>query len=213
MEDNSNIVKICFHCGPLTEEQVRRKVRKSGKSAGKKQTICIACEREQNRLRAREKDPEVLKQHRERFRYKYRDLSEKEMRCSGCATVKDMSEFNPAMLNIRYPYCKPCSQAATQKSKEKHYIVVENARLKRNYGISLEDYEKMLKSQNYSCAICKKPESQCLNAKPVKLSVDHDHKTGLARELLCFRCNVSVGMLEKNTDLILVLLEYLEKHK
>lgn len=213
MENNLEIVKICLHCGPLTETQVRRKVRKSGKSAGKKSTLCIACEKEQNRLRARGKDPEVLKQHRERFRYKYRDASDKDMRCSGCDTVKEMSNFNPSMLNIRYPYCIPCSRAATKKSQEKHYIIVENARLKRHYGISLKDYERMLKQQNYVCAICKKPESQRLNGKTVKLSVDHNHETGLARELLCFRCNASVGVLERNMSSSACILKYLEKHK
>lgn len=208
-----NIVKICSRCGPLTLEQVRVKIRQSGKSAGKRETICINCATEQNRLRARHKDPEVLKQHRERFRHKYRDSSEKEMRCSGCDTVKEMSEFNASMLNIRYPYCIPCSRAASQKSREKHYKSVENARLKREYGIDLEDYQQMLEAQNHVCEICQKPESQIINGKRRKLSVDHNHKTGLARGLLCFRCNASVGVIEQNMDRVAGVMEYIEKYK
>ncbi len=213
MENNLEIVKICSYCGPLTENQVRRKVRKSGKSAGKKSTLCIACEKEQNRLRARKTDPKVLKEHRERYRHKYRDASEKEMRCSGCKSVKEMSEFNPSMLNIRSPYCRDCSRAATRRSKERHYITSENARLKRFYGIDLEDYQQMLEAQNHVCEICKKPESQILNGKPRKLSVDHNHKTGLTRGLLCFRCNASVGVMEQNMDRVFGVIEYIKKYK
>jgi len=213
MKDDVNIVKICVNCGPLTEEQVRRKVRKSGKSVGKKETICIDCANMQNKMRYRNKNPELLKQHRERYRHKYRDKDTKEMRCSGCSCVKKMAEFNPSMLNIRFPYCIDCSRAAGKRSKEKNYILTENARLKRNYGIGLKDYERMLESQNYVCEICKKPESQILNGKPRKLSVDHNHKTGLARGLLCFRCNASVGVIEQNIDRTFGVMEYLEKYK
>lgn len=57
--------------------------------------------------------------------------------------------------------------------------------LKQKYGIDLKQYEVMLKEQNYRCAICNKHQSHFKRS----LHVDHDHKSGKIRGLLCFRCN------------------------
>lgn len=63
----------------------------------------------------------------------------------------------------------------------------KNKRLLALYGITLEDYEKMLESQNGGCAICGRvPTGRALH-------VDHDHKTGLVRGLLCHSCNHAIG--------------------
>lgn len=76
--------------------------------------------------------------------------------------------------------------------------------LKRKYGISLGTYNTMFKNQNGSCAICKKPQSNFKKA----LSVDHDHKTGEVRGLLCFYCNKFViGRHTKES--VLKLIQYL----
>jgi hypothetical protein len=55
--------------------------------------------------------------------------------------------------------------------------------LRKKYGIDIETYERMLRAQDGVCAICRRPP------KTVRLNVDHDHKTGRVRGLLCFRCN------------------------
>lgn len=56
-------------------------------------------------------------------------------------------------------------------------------RLQRQYGITAEQYDEILVFQGGVCAICKKPP------KKNRLSVDHNHKTGLTRGLLCWACN------------------------
>jgi hypothetical protein len=53
--------------------------------------------------------------------------------------------------------------------------------LKRRYGITPEDFEEMAKAQKYRCRICGRRE--------VRLCVDHNHKTGRVRALLCDSCN------------------------
>lgn len=58
-------------------------------------------------------------------------------------------------------------------------------RLQREYGITLEQYNLILKYQDWSCAICSRAASQF----KTKLAVDHCHKTGLIRGLLCMTCN------------------------
>lgn len=57
--------------------------------------------------------------------------------------------------------------------------------LRRKYGITLKDYNRMLVNQYGQCAICKKDSSNFKNA----LHVDHNHKTGRVRALLCYYCN------------------------
>ena len=63
------------------------------------------------------------------------------------------------------------------KSREYH--------LKRKYGISLADYNQLLKEQSSKCFVCKRPASSF----KTNLCVDHDHKTGEIFGLLCHFCN------------------------
>lgn len=65
-------------------------------------------------------------------------------------------------------------------------------RLKSRYGITLEDYEALLAKQNGVCAICEQP---CKTGE--RLSVDHNHATGVVRGLLCRGCNFRLGQIEK----------------
>lgn len=71
----------------------------------------------------------------------------------------------------------------------------KNARrdqLKHHYGITIEQYDAMCAKQNGVCAICKRPP----RGKMQRLSVDHCHKTGTVRGLLCITCNRTVGYLD-----------------
>jgi hypothetical protein len=58
------------------------------------------------------------------------------------------------------------------------------------YGLTVEEYEKMLAAQDGKCAICRNPP------KTRRLSVDHDHDTGAVRQLLCHPCNHGIAHLE-----------------
>lgn len=80
--------------------------------------------------------------------------------------------------------------------------------LRKRYEIGSEDYEKLYRSQNGCCAICKQSH---VDGTP-RLTVDHDHKTNVVRGLLCFRCNVGVGNFRDNPDLMRSAIEYLETH-
>lgn len=83
-----------------------------------------------------------------------------------------------------------------------------NNTLKHNYGITLQDYELILVNQGGKCACCgKTPEIQ-----KYRLAVDHNHKTGKIRGLLCRNCNVSLGLVKENKDTLLNMIAYLEKY-
>lgn len=77
--------------------------------------------------------------------------------------------------------------------------------LKNSYGISLDDYNKMLESQNNCCAICKTKHIDS------KLFVDHDHETRLVRGLLCTKCNTAIAFFKEDWMLLVLAVGYLNK--
>jgi Recombination endonuclease VII len=70
----------------------------------------------------------------------------------------------------------------------------------RRYGISVEDREKLYEQQNHACAICGIPRTEKMTPAGYKrnMSVDHDHKTGEVRGLLCPVCNSALGFIESD---------------
>ena len=99
--------------------------------------------------------------------------------------------------------CKKC-RATTSRvyySSESGY----DAHLKRTYGLSIEDYNRLFAEQNGCCLICGKHQS---NLK-YKLAVDHDHKTGEVRGLLCKRCNAGLGNFKDSEDMLQKAIMYL----
>jgi DNA-directed RNA polymerase subunit RPC12/RpoP len=66
---------------------------------------------------------------------------------------------------------------------------------KRRYRLSIEDISKMLEKQNYQCAICGKSFDM---SKPprIRFNIDHNHKTGKVRGILCLFCNFALGFYE-----------------
>lgn len=76
-----------------------------------------------------------------------------------------------------------------------------------------EIFEQMLKAQDYKCAFsaCRKPHD--LSVKYGPLGVDHDHKTGAVRGLLCHDCNKGLGCLRDSIELLEDALAYLKHHK
>jgi hypothetical protein len=74
----------------------------------------------------------------------------------------------------------------------------------KQYGLTLEDYDALLKAQDGLCAICHKPER-----KNPSLSVDHNHITGKVRGLLCDRCNRVLGAVEDTVEILRSAIDYL----
>lgn len=79
--------------------------------------------------------------------------------------------------------------------------------LRKNYGITIEVFEALLAKQNGRCAICG-TDKPCGPGK--KLMVDHDHKTGRIRGLLCNHCNSTIGYALECPDRLKKAIAYLE---
>jgi hypothetical protein len=114
-----------------------------------------------------------------------------------------------------YSYCRDC------RSKDSHQRLLlrktdpnKKERIKRKslidhlryqFGMSLEEFEKLFKAQNGRCKICGKTQEE--NNK--RLSIDHCHKTGKIRGLLCNNCNRGLGLFKDNPALLESALSYL----
>ena len=88
---------------------------------------------------------------------------------------------------------------------------IKDKYLKAEFGISLGEYTKRHTEQGGLCAICYEPETVRSKGKLKSLAVDHNHKTGKVRGLLCQRCNTALGSLRESPKLALALIEYLKK--
>ena len=118
------------------------------------------------------------------------------IRCQVCEEVKDGEDFyiDPKSFLGRGRKCKAC------------YAVTH---LERTYGISPEDYNKMLKEQGGTCA--NKACDYGLDDDH-KLFVDHCHETGIIRGLLCNWCNSAEGYLKSSPEVAEGLIKYMRKH-
>lgn len=117
--------------------------------------------------------------------------------CTACRVYKEYSHFvaHKSTLSRYNTICKRC--IAIMK-----------------YGITLADYESLLESQQYKCAICFSSVSGSMN-------VDHDHSCcpgqkscgSCVRGLLCGPCNSGIGYLKDNTSILMSAIDYLEKQR
>jgi len=156
-------------------------------------------------------------------------------RCSRCKIEKEIDEFgvHTKEKDGHYSQCRECAKESNREAyarnpqKWKDYAVVwknenrervnelarkrydpEKAResdLKRIYGLTLEEYNSMMLKQGGKCCICGGKEKKALH-------VDHDHITGKVRGLLCRRCNVVLGFVEENLNILDLLKEYIYEH-
>lgn len=134
--------------------------------------------------------------------------------CSHCKILQSLDNFvkDRGSKDGHTYLCKPCrknyrSKQAPQRAQyyKNNRQELENKRLLYKYGISLSERERLLRKQDFKCAIC------FLVSAP--LVIDHCHKTGKIRELLCMYCNLALGGFKDNHQILLNATKYLQKHK
>jgi hypothetical protein len=131
--------------------------------------------------------------------------------CMTCGVEKNILEFymRDKKTGRRHSACKECDKARVKARHQANPERTRNNDLKRNYGITLQEHQEMYKNQNGVCAICKGEG----DGKWKKLCVDHDHKTGKVRQLLCRNCNMVLGQVGDNANLLEEMIKYLQKHQ
>jgi hypothetical protein len=103
--------------------------------------------------------------------------------------------------------CKPCTIKQMADRYHSNPLISRNAALKRGFGITLDQYNELLAKQNYQCACCGTTDPRGQGT----FHVDHCHKTGIIRGLLCHLCNTGIGKLGDDLSGLLKAVAYLEK--
>ena len=95
------------------------------------------------------------------------------------------------------------------KARAKRAAAAEPASdyMRRKYGITIAEYNEILALQLGVCAICEKAETG-----GKRFAIDHDHKTGKIRGLLCYACNTSLGRFNDEPSLLESAAAYLRSH-
>ena len=138
--------------------------------------------------------------------------------CTRCKVEKLRSEFylkqkcnKKTGLRIRISWCKQCMKDNRKEHYGRYKEQQEVWRLKKQYGMTRDDYNKLLKDQGGTCRICKKAGQHFRQGKPLPLCVDHNHKTGKVRGLLCLNCNSGMGKLGDSIERLKEVIKYLEE--
>jgi hypothetical protein len=142
--------------------------------------------------------------------------------CRKCGIEKNRKEFTIRRSGSRVghlsTYCKGCSIVGNRNAKKRDPSIYRRiewpSKLKRLYGLSVNGYNDLMGKQNGGCALCGITEPSLGNRQYSKntrsvFDVDHNHKTGKVRGLLCTRCNRLVGLANDNPETARKLVAYL----
>lgn len=156
----------------------------------------------------REYDREYKRKNREKINARRRELyaADPQRRSSQVAKTKAWREANPekyqAQLDARD------REKVNQRSREWYQANLERAakttrrnKLRREYGLTLEQFDAMLTAQAGLCAICQREMTPP--------HVDHDHSTGVVRGLLCQPCNTALGLFQDDPEILATAAAYL----
>lgn len=124
---------------------------------------------------------------------KYPQGKFKDKPCRWCEEV-----FSPLAPSHLY-----CSDQCKDKGLADNYY-------QKQYKIGLLEVERLLEKQDNLCAICKEVGFKMNEHSHSPLNVDHCHKTGVVRGLLCHNCNRALGLLKDDKERLLAAISYLE---
>jgi hypothetical protein len=154
--------------------------------------------------------------------------------CAKCKAVKVVAEFH-LQYGKPHSWCKPCVRAwskarrdanpeATKEKKRLDWMRNRDSYLakrkadyrkdpqrfinyerKKRYGITPEQYEALRSRANGACEVCGSNSGQ--------MDIDHDHKTGKVRGILCSWCNRALGMAKDDPAILRKMADYLEARK
>jgi hypothetical protein len=149
--------------------------------------------------------------------------------------MKPLSSFNKDKRKKSgyTPQCRQCRHASEKiwrdkhpeelkaKRKQRELKLPKEERTKRRrhtnimskFKMTVSDYEFLWDKQGGLCAICKRPERAKRDGVVKYLAIDHDHKTGKIRGLLCSACNSGIGQLQDDPFILAEAIRYLMKKR
>jgi len=134
--------------------------------------------------------------------------------CTWCKVEKpteqfDIQYYKGKVCEKRRSVCKLCRLERRKTYGVRSGEGLRDYNLKRLYGITLEIFKKMLLIQENKCFVCK---GNSRNRWGYGLAVDHCHKSGKVRKLLCDKCNKGLGQFNDNPELLRLAAKYIEDY-
>lgn len=161
-------------------------------------------------------------------------MATKQKTCTKCKVPKSLGSFSPdkRAKDGKQSACRTCQEKWRKSPKGRKYVKKYNQSgagkyaqnkyknsakgktknkdllLKNKYGLSFREFNMLFYKQKGCCVICGRHQSELKR----RLSVDHNHKTGQVRGLLCINCNTGIGNLRDSKSLLFAAISYLGKY-
>jgi hypothetical protein len=116
--------------------------------------------------------------------------------CIDCKIHRPIHDFHKNKKKHLNSVCINCS-------KNRSFLYHKSTYRYMKYGITKEDFDKMILSQNNNCAICNKELI-------LEIHIDHDHSTNKVRGILCGKCNKGLGQFDDNVEFLTNAIKYLK---
>lgn len=130
--------------------------------------------------------------------------------CSKCKEERPYGDFHKDKRHKDglTSHCKDCYNSSRNRWLRNHYMghkdYYRDRQYRSKYGITLKDFEEMSLKQEHKCDICKRFVK--------KLHIDHNHKTGKIRKLLCTNCNRGLGYAQEDIAVLENMIRYLKEN-
>lgn len=146
--------------------------------------------------------------------------------CTSCKKLKPIELFHKKNGELTLSgeqkyrsHCIPCGREYShsnwlkRKESGEHRRVSYKYQLNKNYNLSVHQFNEMYRGQSGACLICGKTlENIFLLVKGVRLAIDHCHKTGKVRGMLCNNCNSGIGKLNDDIEMLEKAIWYLKEN-
>lgn len=165
-------------------------------------------------------DPEKARARRKKWAEANPEQNRAIQRADSKRRRREKHALDPQMREAAKRRAKACYKANKQRhleyakrwkarNPEKVIVSALSYHLKKQYKLTLQDYLAIVDQQHGLCAICGQPPGA---KEKGRLHVDHCHKTGKVRGLLCYNCNNGLGALKDDPEIVAKALEYLKTH-
>lgn len=141
--------------------------------------------------------------------------------CAKCRRWKSPRSFHRRFDRGKgwQSHCMDCKREIKRARRRK--LVVRSREKEQNrlsvlkavYGLSAHRWAKLMRAQKGRCAICGKKETSVVKGGLASLSVDHNHRTGRIRGLLCRKCNTGLGMFKDSVKTMKAAITYLRRNR
>jgi hypothetical protein len=143
-----------------------------------------------------QRNREKTSRYRHRLQLKQDYITPHEKQCSICKKIQSSQNFNPSKSQ-KSGLRSECKDCTSKRNIESYYRL--------GWGMTLAEVNTLKEKQSHRCACCE--------IQPPKLVIDHNHKTGIIRELLCEDCNKAIGYLRDSEEKASKVVIYLARHR